>query len=548
MGLSGSNSKFQGAAAAVLVGLSAAPESSSARAQELLLRASLSPITSVLGLQPEKIEDQEGRDIDVNANMLQLKESIVPNNGSRPTNINPNRETIFVNGMMNSKTDAKALAQEFANATGRETTAFLNLTRGALPDLASSRAMKLSPFFTQQEPVVDQLVSYFQSRLSDPDHPQRTLDIHAHSEGAIIVSAAIYKLKNKLAVEGVSIDVDKRISIMAYGAGTGLFPIAGATQYTFDSDRIAWAAQGVEEQWDMAPLGDFMKADEISLPYSLINRDYIRFGLSGIRIQKGGLLGNLKGDHAGALYVDARPAFIMGRLVRESEANPIQIGEAIVSQIKNGELGNREANTMLQLFVMGGVPEGSAEQAAARRIVEALESGELGEFQIAPTAEAALREAAGRGRGQLSEKLSDIEQLDREIGRSPFSRSPSSVETTGSIATDSDPSVRASESFAELMSTPVPSPLVQRLDRVFEEQSLNLESAYEGYAEAKAQYSKAHERRTELQASGADAEEIEDAALAEDELLQDYYGASAHLESAKIEFRTNIYSVGNFLG
>ena len=100
------------------------------------------------------------------------------------SNDDPDNPVVFVNGVLNTKENHDESCQKLANALGRECVGFYNLSEGAYGDFKESAKGKVNDYVP---PSGKELQKYIEERLNQ----NLPVEIHAHSQGAIIVSAAL---------------------------------------------------------------------------------------------------------------------------------------------------------------------------------------------------------------------------------------------------------------------------------------------------------------------------------------------------------------------
>ena len=120
----------------------------------------------------------------------------------------------YVNGILNSKEDVLKNAKTLANTIEKPVIQVYNRSEGALIDLAESALGKLGYL----PPASETLKMKIKSDIAQG----KPVEIHAHSQGAIITSAALYSLKNE-DPEWFAKNAHK-IKVSTYGGAAWTYP------------------------------------------------------------------------------------------------------------------------------------------------------------------------------------------------------------------------------------------------------------------------------------------------------------------------------------
>lgn len=145
------------------------------------------------------------------------------------SNDDPENPVVFINGVRNTKEDHDKSCQKLANALGRECVGFYNLSEGAYGDTIESAKGKFLNFVP---PSGQELQMYIAQRLSQ----NKPIEIHAHSQGAIIVSTAL----NDPEIQRLLKEHPHMVTVHTHGGASWTFPDGVDYRHdVFRSDKLA---------------------------------------------------------------------------------------------------------------------------------------------------------------------------------------------------------------------------------------------------------------------------------------------------------------------
>ena len=128
---------------------------------------------------------------------------------------------IFVNGILNNLGDQTRALQGVADATGYSVVGVHNATGGAVSDLAESIGQKLG---LDQQRCVDTTARLVLDELAG----DRSVRLFGHSQGGLVLSLALAKVKSQLESRGFSPGQVKaqlaRIEVTALGSAASSYP------------------------------------------------------------------------------------------------------------------------------------------------------------------------------------------------------------------------------------------------------------------------------------------------------------------------------------
>jgi hypothetical protein len=143
--------------------------------------------------------------------------AFMPNNGAPVTSDDP---IIHTNGILTDAFDHATALQDLANATGRPVIGLRNATHGAAMDLGECTTEKAGIASTPSE----SLARIISQRLQAGE----SVDLSAHSQGAIISSSALGQVANDLKAQGMSSSEIQQalsnVSLTTFGGASQTYP------------------------------------------------------------------------------------------------------------------------------------------------------------------------------------------------------------------------------------------------------------------------------------------------------------------------------------
>ncbi|HLL53332.1 MAG TPA: hypothetical protein VK447_07295, partial [Myxococcaceae bacterium] len=143
--------------------------------------------------------------------------AFMPNNGAPTTSDDP---IVHTNGILTDAFDHATALQDLANATGRPVLGLRNATHGAAMDLGECTTEKAGIASTPSE----SLARIISQRLQAGE----SVDLSAHSQGAIISSSALAQVTNDLRAQGMSSgEIEQalsNVSLTTFGGASQSYP------------------------------------------------------------------------------------------------------------------------------------------------------------------------------------------------------------------------------------------------------------------------------------------------------------------------------------
>ncbi|GMU10199.1 hypothetical protein [Corallococcus caeni] len=153
-------------------------------------------------------------------------------------NPNPSETVIYINGILNDRTDQSRTLQSLADTTNSKAIGIHNSTRGIGPDLFQAMRDRSGKGVN---PPVDTLADTVHAELK----AGRSVHLMAHSQGAIVTSRALSDVARRLRMEdGLSpSEVDKKMAqlkVETFGGAANAYPSGPRyVHYVNDADPVA---------------------------------------------------------------------------------------------------------------------------------------------------------------------------------------------------------------------------------------------------------------------------------------------------------------------
>jgi hypothetical protein len=237
------------------------------------------------------------------------------------------RNSLFVNGVLNSDEDARQSAQLLADTYQRPMSYIVNQSDGEITDVKNAAGGLSHPFTGARiEKSVGAVFQQIAHHLSS--EAKGVLDIHAHSQGAIIVANALEHTRqlsfSHLNDEQWLALTDERLSVTTYGAPVSHFSVRGVKAFNLDGDLIPV----------IATLGKYIPG--MSYPYDIEAEVTEAFQPKSFPYA-----------HLLSTYAEAIPKFYAQKILTSP-------GEAPIASGKEVGVGASDAAQMLAAYVKSG--------------------------------------------------------------------------------------------------------------------------------------------------------------------------------------------------